>query len=147
MRVAAAGRWRVRAAAPSSPVQSAPQTRPSRAPRSPPPPARRGSSRCLRSADAPGPPDGGEPGGAYAVVGWLLIQVATQVFPFLEIPNWAIRLVILVIALGFWSLAIDLDNEAKKKKQAEEEEKERLRRQNSYVPGVLHNLFSFGSKK
>ena len=38
---------------------------------------------------------------AYAVVGWLLIQVATQVFPFLEIPNWAIRLVILVTAVGF----------------------------------------------
>jgi hypothetical protein len=27
---------------------------------------------------------------AYAVVGWLLIQVATQIFPFLEIPNWAV---------------------------------------------------------
>ncbi len=26
---------------------------------------------------------------AYAVVAWLLIQIATQVFPFLEIPNWA----------------------------------------------------------
>ena len=26
---------------------------------------------------------------AYAVVGWLLVQVATQVFPFFEIPNWA----------------------------------------------------------
>src|SRR5215471_17333019 len=38
---------------------------------------------------------------AYAVVGWLLIQIATQVFPFLEIPNWAIRLVIFVTALGF----------------------------------------------
>jgi TolB-like protein/Flp pilus assembly protein TadD len=38
---------------------------------------------------------------AYAVVGWLLIQVATQVFPFLDIPNWAIRLVILLTALGF----------------------------------------------
>jgi TolB-like protein/tetratricopeptide (TPR) repeat protein len=38
---------------------------------------------------------------AYAVVGWLLIQVATQVFPFLEIPNWAIRLVILLTAFGF----------------------------------------------
>src|SRR5215471_6661910 len=38
---------------------------------------------------------------AYAVVGWLLIQVATQVFPFLEIPNWAIRLVISITALGF----------------------------------------------
>jgi len=40
-------------------------------------------------------------GVAYAVVGWLLIQVATQVFPFLEIPNWAIRLVILLTTLGF----------------------------------------------
>jgi hypothetical protein len=38
---------------------------------------------------------------AYAIVGWLLIQVATQAFPFLEIPNWAIRLVIMLIALGF----------------------------------------------
>src|SRR5437868_12381040 len=38
---------------------------------------------------------------AYAVVGWLLIQVATQVFPFLEIPSWAIRLIILAIAIGF----------------------------------------------
>ena len=28
---------------------------------------------------------------AYAVVGWLLVQVATQVFPFFEIPNWAVR--------------------------------------------------------
>jgi hypothetical protein len=38
---------------------------------------------------------------AYAVVGWLLIQVATQVFPFFEIPNWAVRLVVLVIIVGF----------------------------------------------
>ncbi len=38
---------------------------------------------------------------AYAVVGWLLIQVATQVFPFFEIPNWAVRLVVLLIAVGF----------------------------------------------
>jgi len=38
---------------------------------------------------------------AYAVVGWLLIQVATQVFPFFEIPNWGIRLVVLIIAIGF----------------------------------------------
>jgi hypothetical protein len=29
---------------------------------------------------------------AYAVVAWLLIQVATQVFPFFEIPNWELRL-------------------------------------------------------
>jgi len=38
---------------------------------------------------------------AYAVVSWLLIQIATQVFPFFEVPNWAIRLVVLVLVLGF----------------------------------------------
>jgi hypothetical protein len=38
---------------------------------------------------------------AYGVVAWLLIQIATQVFPFFEIPNWAVRLVVLVIIIGF----------------------------------------------
>jgi TolB-like protein/Flp pilus assembly protein TadD len=38
---------------------------------------------------------------AYAVVAWLLIQIATQTFPFFEIPNWAVRLVIVLLALGF----------------------------------------------
>jgi len=38
---------------------------------------------------------------AYAVVAWLLVQVATQVFPFLEIPNWVVRLVIAIVVIGF----------------------------------------------
>jgi TolB-like protein/Tfp pilus assembly protein PilF len=38
---------------------------------------------------------------AYAVVAWLFIQIATQVFPFFEIPNWGIRLVVLIIVIGF----------------------------------------------
>jgi TolB-like protein/Tfp pilus assembly protein PilF len=38
---------------------------------------------------------------AYAVAAWLLIQIATQVFPFFEIPNWAVRLVVLLLVLGF----------------------------------------------
>src|SRR5437016_2539646 len=38
---------------------------------------------------------------AYAVVGWLLVQVATQVFPFFEIPNWGVRLIVLAIVIGF----------------------------------------------
>jgi TolB-like protein/Tfp pilus assembly protein PilF len=38
---------------------------------------------------------------AYAVVAWLLVQVATQVFPFFEVPNWAIRLVVLILVIGF----------------------------------------------
>jgi len=35
------------------------------------------------------------------VVSWLLIQIATQVFPFFEIPNWAVRLIVLAIIVGF----------------------------------------------
>ncbi|MGI8481843.1 MAG: tetratricopeptide repeat protein, partial [Chthoniobacterales bacterium] len=38
---------------------------------------------------------------AYAVVAWLLMQIATQIFPFFEIPNWAVRLVVLLLILGF----------------------------------------------
>jgi TolB-like protein/Tfp pilus assembly protein PilF len=38
---------------------------------------------------------------AYCVCAWLLIQVATQVFPFFEIPLWAVRLVILFLLIGF----------------------------------------------
>src|SRR3954469_940835 len=38
---------------------------------------------------------------AYAVVGWLVVQIATQVFPFFEIPNWAVRLTVLAIVVGF----------------------------------------------
>jgi len=38
---------------------------------------------------------------AYVVVAWLLIQVATQVFPFFGIPNWVVRLVVLLTIVGF----------------------------------------------
>src|SRR5204863_8664814 len=38
---------------------------------------------------------------AYAVIGWLVIQIATSTFPVLETPNWAAKLVIAVVLLGF----------------------------------------------
>jgi TolB-like protein/Tfp pilus assembly protein PilF len=38
---------------------------------------------------------------AYVVVAWLFIQVATQVFPFFDIPNWVVRLVVLLTIVGF----------------------------------------------
>jgi TolB-like protein len=38
---------------------------------------------------------------AYGIVAWLLVQVATQVFPFFEIPTWIVRLVVLLTVLGF----------------------------------------------
>ena len=37
----------------------------------------------------------------YAVLAWLLIQIATQVLPFFEIPTWGVRLVIVALVLGF----------------------------------------------
>jgi TolB-like protein/Tfp pilus assembly protein PilF len=38
---------------------------------------------------------------AYAVVAWLLMQIASQIFPFFEIPNSVVRLVILLLLIGF----------------------------------------------
>ncbi len=38
---------------------------------------------------------------AYAIVGWLLIQIATQVFPFFDLPTWSVRLIVLLILAGF----------------------------------------------
>src|SRR5262245_48901738 len=38
---------------------------------------------------------------AYGVAAWLLVQIATQVFPFFEIPSWIVRLIVLTTILGF----------------------------------------------
>ena len=40
-------------------------------------------------------------GAAYAVAGWLLVQVVTQVFPIFEVSVLAQRIIVLVIAAGF----------------------------------------------
>lgn len=39
-------------------------------------------------------------GAMYAVGGWLGVQVATQVLPFFDVPNWVIRGTVLAIVLG-----------------------------------------------
>ena len=38
---------------------------------------------------------------AYAFAAWLLVQVATQVFPFFNIPDWSVRLVVILLVIGF----------------------------------------------
>src|SRR5437588_10053692 len=38
---------------------------------------------------------------AYIVVGWALAQGIAQVFPVFDIPNWAVRLMVLAIVIGF----------------------------------------------
>ncbi len=79
---------------------------------------------------------------AYAVVAWLLMQVATQVFPFLEIPNWAIRLVIMLLALGFpialiiaW--AFELTPEGLKRTEAADRELGKPSRSKTWIYVVI----------
>ena len=38
---------------------------------------------------------------AYVVAGWALAQGIAQVFPVFDIPNWVVRLIVLLIVLGF----------------------------------------------
>ena len=38
---------------------------------------------------------------SYGVVAWFFTQLTTQVFPFFEIPNSAIRFVVIALAVGF----------------------------------------------
>jgi len=38
---------------------------------------------------------------AYIVGGWALSQGIAQVFPVFDVPNWAIRLIVLLIIVGF----------------------------------------------
>ncbi|HET8898615.1 MAG TPA: hypothetical protein VFN09_07610 [Rhodanobacteraceae bacterium] len=37
----------------------------------------------------------------YVVVGWVMIEVASTVLPPMNLPSWNVRLVIVLIALGF----------------------------------------------
>jgi TolB-like protein/predicted negative regulator of RcsB-dependent stress response len=92
---------------------------------------------------------------AYAVVAWLLMQIATQVFPFLEIPNWAIRLVIMLIVIGFpialviaW--AFELTPEGLKRTEVADESPTKAPRNRAWiyvvvVAGAISvSLFFFG---
>src|SRR5205814_2104128 len=38
---------------------------------------------------------------AYAVVGWLLIQAASILFPTFEAPSWVMKVFVVVLVLGF----------------------------------------------
>src|SRR5260370_7067071 len=38
---------------------------------------------------------------AYIVAGWALSQGIAQVFPVFDVPNWIIRLIVVLIVIGF----------------------------------------------
>jgi len=38
---------------------------------------------------------------AYAIVGWLLVEVTSTVFPIVQLPDWTITFVTMIVLLGF----------------------------------------------
>src|SRR5438309_9518561 len=38
---------------------------------------------------------------AYIVVGWALAQGIAQVFPVFDVPNWVVRLIVVLVIIGF----------------------------------------------
>jgi TolB-like protein/Tfp pilus assembly protein PilF len=87
---------------------------------------------------------------AYAIVGWLLVQVATQVFPFFEIPNWAVRLIVLAIVIGFpialvMAWAFELTPEGIKRTEDVDLSAERVSKKRTWIyVVVLGAAFSIG---
>jgi TolB-like protein/Tfp pilus assembly protein PilF len=75
---------------------------------------------------------------AYGVVAWLLMQVASQIFPFFEIPNWAVRLVVLLLIIGFpvaliLAWAFELTPEGIKRTEFAEELPEKSGRSRTWI--------------
>src|SRR6058998_1585572 len=92
---------------------------------------------------------------AYAVVAWLLMQVASQIFPFFEIPNWAVRLVVLLLIIGFpvaliLAWAFELTPEGLKRTEFADELPKKSSRRRAWIyvviaAGVVSiGLFFFG---
>jgi TolB-like protein/Tfp pilus assembly protein PilF len=74
---------------------------------------------------------------AYAIVAWLLMQIASQIFPFFEIPSWGVRLVVLLLILGFpialvLAWAFDLTPEGLKRTESADREPARPSRNKAW---------------
>lgn len=92
---------------------------------------------------------------AYAVVAWLLMQAASQIFPFFEIPNWAVRLVVLLLIMGFpvaliLAWAFELTPEGLKRTEVADELPRKSQRNRAWIyvviiaGAVAASLFFFG---
>ena len=79
---------------------------------------------------------------AYAVVAWLLMQAASQIFPFFEIPNWAVRLVVLLLIMGFpvaliLAWAFELTPEGLKRTEVADELPRKSQRNRAWIYVVI----------
>src|SRR5215471_13177727 len=79
---------------------------------------------------------------AYGVVAWLLMQIASQIFPFFEIPNWGVRLVVLLLIIGFpvaliLAWAFEATPEGIKRTEVADREPAKLSRNKAWIYVVL----------
>src|SRR5947208_1204680 len=91
----------------------------------------------------------------YAVVGWALIQVTVTIFPAFNLPNWALRFVVLAMLAGFpialvMSWALDIGPRGIEKTAPELSTQQsgaalRPRRRNIYVLGFIGLVIAAGA--
>ena len=86
---------------------------------------------------------------AYVVGGWALSQGIAQVFPVFDVPNWAIRIVVLLIVLGFPVAAVfawlfEITPEGIKRTEVADAAKERSRGKTWIYVIVIGAIISLG---
>ncbi len=86
---------------------------------------------------------------AYVVGGWALSQGIAQVFPVFDVPNWAIRIVVLLIVLGFpvavvFAWLFEITPEGIKRTEVADAAKERSRGKTWIYVIVIGAIISLG---
>jgi len=86
---------------------------------------------------------------AYAIAGWLIIQIATSVFPTFEFPSWTTQFVIILVVIGFplsliFAWAFELTPEGIKKSKEVEITESVTNRTGKKLNGLIITVLSMG---
>src|SRR5438876_1645918 len=86
---------------------------------------------------------------AYAVAGWALAQGIAQVFPVFDIPNWVVRVIVLLIVVGFpvplvLAWAFELTPEGLKRTEAADAAKQHSRNRVWIYVVIIGGILSIG---
>lgn len=84
---------------------------------------------------------------AYAIAGWLIIQISATTFPFLNLPEWLITAVIIFVVIGFplsliFAWAFELTPEGLKKSQEVDITKSVTNRTGKKLNGIIITVLS-----
>ena len=82
---------------------------------------------------------------AYAVAGWLIVQIATQVFPFFNVPDWGVRLVVILVVIGFpvavaWAWIFELTPEGIRRTASADSPEARPERETRQIGRKLNSV-------